>query len=115
MQKLLKVAVYNHDPKHDPKDGMLESFARVRVYASLSRYKSTDRICSTLQLGARIHGTSISNSEQAVLKIPDNDTEDSSFEHLSEIKTAAHHTIQLFGGGIDIGTTIALPPRINIF
>lgn len=48
-------------------------------------------------------------------KIPDNDTEDSSFEHLSEIKTAAHHTIQLFGGGIDIGTTIALPPRINIF
>lgn len=33
------------------------------------------------------------------------------------IETAAYHTNQLYGGdiNIDIGTMIALPPRINLF
>lgn len=96
---------------------MLEPFAKVRVYVSLGRQSADQQFRQHYSSGARTHGTYISNSEQAVLGIPDNDTEDSSFEYPNEIETAAHHTIQLFGGGVDvdIGRMIALPPRINVF
>lgn len=72
---------------------------------------------SFVKFGARIQGTSISYGAHEVFGIPDNDTEGSSFEYPSEIETAAHHTIQLFGGDIDVdtGTKVALPPRIKIF
>lgn len=60
MQKLLKVAGYNHDRK----DGTLEPSPRF-VSMHLTAGRAQIEFFSTLQLGARIHGTSISNNKRA--------------------------------------------------